>query len=62
MSLSEAIEVLTNFSNNDARSQEGHHPGMTRGEAQALARLLADARITIENLSRGAIRKEGRHQ
>lgn len=60
MSLSEAVEVLTDFMRKDAKSEEGHHPGMTRREIEGLARLLSDARITLDQISHGVIRREGR--
>jgi hypothetical protein len=60
MSLSEAIEVLTVFARRDAHATETNPPGMSRREAAALKRVLDDARISLEQLSRGVIRREGR--
>jgi hypothetical protein len=58
VTLSEAVEVLTNWANTTGRAGETFT--LTRREATALQRLLADARITLENISRGVIRREGR--
>jgi hypothetical protein len=59
VSLSEAIDVMTNFANLDAKTTDGHRIPMNRREAMALQRLLADARITLANISQGVIRREG---
>jgi hypothetical protein len=59
MSLSEAVQVMTEFQRADNRAPEGQHPTMTRRESEALSRLLTDATITLETLSRGD-RRAGR--
>jgi hypothetical protein len=60
MSLSEAVEVLSEFSRKEDKTGEGCHPPMTRREAMALQRLLQDAKITLEQISRGVIRRDRR--
>jgi hypothetical protein len=59
MSLSEAVEVMSKFALIDTAAKDGHRPQMTRREAEALTRLLTDATITLNTLSRGD-RRPGR--
>lgn len=59
MSLSEAVDVLTTWANTTGRTGETFT--LTRREALAVQRLLNDARITMEQISRGVTRAQRRH-
>jgi hypothetical protein len=65
MSLSEAIEVTTQLLQRDASATiahdgDGRQLVLTRREAEALSRLVADATITLNQISAGVLRREGR--
>lgn len=60
MSLSEAVSIAIQFHNRDAAAEEGKHPSMTRREADALLRLITDAQLTLNQISQGVLRREGR--
>jgi hypothetical protein len=58
MSLSEAVDVLSRWANTTSHTGEAFV--LTRREAEAVNRLLSDARITLEQISRGVVRRERR--
>lgn len=64
MSLSEAIEVATQLLQRDAHAAilDGDARAITlsRRETEALSRLVADATITLNQISAGVLRREGR--
>jgi hypothetical protein len=55
VSLSEAIDTAIALLRRDASATI-----LSRREALAIERLLTDARMTLEQISRGVIRREGR--
>lgn len=61
MSLSEAIHHATKLLERDTgNALKGNSGILTRVEAQALARLIADATITLNQITAGVMRREGR--
>jgi hypothetical protein len=61
MSLSEAIFHATKLLERDTgESLKGNAGILTRTEANAIARLIADATITLNQISQGVLRREGR--
>jgi len=61
MSLSEAIYHATKLLERDTGEIiKGNAGILTRTEAQAVARLIADATITLNQIGNGVLRREGR--
>lgn len=60
MGLSEAVQVVTETLRMDADPSNTRHAILTRREVAALQRLIADATITLNQISAGVIRREGR--
>ena len=60
MGLSEAVTIITEMLRADADPGHPRHRALTSREVLALHRLLADATITLNQISAGVIRREGR--
>jgi len=60
--LSEAIAEATQLLQEEATAPSGKvRTALTRRQIAAIERLLADATITLNQISAGVIRREGRH-